>query len=107
MPWDLNPQPLCCEACALLLSDNPTQEQHLFFFTTAAVARAQSVERFFKEGWTLKPLAVNKIINMGPANGQIIDLAQIICMCDVITLFIYLHCDIIRQLPVQIMFGFF
>ena len=35
---------------------------------------------------------------------KITDLAQKICICDVITLFIYLHCDIIRHLPVQTRF---
>ena len=36
-----------------------------------------------------------------------IDLAQKIGICEVITLAIYLHCDAIRHLPVQIWFVYF
>ena len=55
----------------------------------------------FIEGLPLKPLAVNKIINLGTTNGLRIDLAQKNYIFDVITLFIYLLCDVLRQLPVQ------
>ena len=44
------------------------------------------LQRFFKERWTLKSLAVNKTINLDR-----IDLAKKIRICDVITLiFIYI-----------------
>ena len=61
---------------------------------------------FFKEGWTLKLFAVTKSINSGTTNGvrtngERMDLAQKIRIFDVIILFIYLHCDVNRQLLVQ------
>ena len=62
---------------------------------------------FLKKVRTLKPLAVKMSNNMGTTNGWRIDLAQKICVRDVITLFIYLHCDVIRYLPVQTWFVYF
>ena len=53
------------------------------------------------------PLAVNKSINLGTRNDKRIDLAQKIGICVVIILFNYLHCDVIRHLPVQSWFAKF
>ena len=56
----------------------------------------------FKEGWALEPLAVTKKINLRTTNlEELIDLPTKICICDVITLAIYLHCDIIKAPSVQ------
>ena len=49
---------------------------------------------FFTEGWALKPLAVNKSINLGPQTVMRIDLVQKICICDVIDMAMYLQCDV-------------
>ena len=56
----------------------------------------------FKEGWTLKPLAANKIINLGTTHSLRIDLAKQFDICDVITLSTYLHCDVIKAPSVHI-----
>ena len=62
---------------------------------------------FFKEGWTLKALAVNKSINLETTNGLRIDLAQKNCICDVISQAIFLHCDIIKAPSMQTWFVYF
>ena len=46
-------------------------------------------------------------INLGTTTLNIIDLAHKICVCDVITLFIYLHCDVIKAPSVQTWFVHF
>ena len=63
--------------------------------------------RFFKEGWTLRPLAENtKCINLGASNSLRIDLAKKIGIRDVITLAIYVHCEVIMSPLVQTWFVF-
>ena len=57
------------------------------------------IPRFFKDGWALKPLAVNE--TWGPQIVRRIDLALKNCICDVITLTIDFHCDFINAPLVQ------
>ena len=67
----------------------------------------QGAGQVFKEGWTLKPFVLSKSFNLGTTNLNIIDLPHKICVCDVITVFIYLHCDIIEAPSVQTWFVHF
>ena len=62
---------------------------------------------FFTEGWALKPLAVNKSINLGPQTVMRIDLVQKICICDVIDMAMYLQCDVIKAPSVHTRFVYF
>ena len=61
---------------------------------------------FFKEGWTLKPLAVLfKSIKLGPQTVKTIDLAEKIIF--VRSSLCYLHLDFVRHFPVQTWFVYF
>ena len=74
------------------------------FFCKAGLSNQPKV---FKECWTLKLLAVKKSLNLGTTSGEENWPGSKILICNVITLFIYLHCDVMRHLLVQIRFVHF
>ena len=72
---------------------------HLFVFKSIKDLNVTS--EFFSEGWTLKPLVVNRGINLGTANGLRIDLAIFFCVFDIIAHLFTFAVTSLGHLPVK------
>ena len=87
---------------SLLLFIQFSKHKQEKFLLTAKMSLMLS-SMFFREGWTLEPLAVNMNINLRTRNGWRIDLAQkILRIFDVITQAIFLNCVGVEASLVQI-----